>query len=656
MRAAQQELKREQKQQQQQQTDVVDKEEPTKEEILRWSRQAIKTWRLLVGTDCAPINASYHRCEGHGKLREKYDKMSDGERQAAYDLKLVKVHQFFETNFYRRPPPFAFFITQMAYSRQDMYVRCQAVLAERISMPTSEAAAMIRREFVESVKVDYIEEWRQLDFRVPYVESCNMIPLPFRVHILGDKRLHVCIPGVRCIVADHHHLRYANESDLWLCRGTGIMHLCGEFCSIKVPTNECYVCPLTGINSKLEPGAFEHRPQSRQYVDPKNLHWAPMRYKRFSRDRYSVTNVSADSMHMQQRIFGGTFSEMLEYDRSSMNDMYTKRSEIKSLRTLYELEAFKKVQAALSNHRLKTECERKMATSDHDIEFALNQYELREANARNPIDLLACITMITNLRAKRDNIILGTFDDATHQRISHIYAARCVVLWWLVLTRTSLGRDQPWLFIYEPFVIAALLIMAEGFSLEDPADHKGAHISLIEPEKVLAAFNIGTAIKLHKETYGTQTNTSHPNSRNPTSIYKEGQGIGVHQKRRISEHTITTMVKNIKHALTNAIRGENVPPSQLKLSGYTLQEVPNDLFRDQQKYQQNPSVAAANKIQEEVLKLSSAENSIALLHQTPGLLLEGGNKELMQQHADEVVLATKRKLEQKYRESKKRKR
>ena len=234
-------------------------EEYMSEQVIKWASQATKMWRDCIGVDCLPLSADYHKCEGSMSMQERWKQMPEAVREQAYSIKREEIDEFFKVNFYNRPPPFAFFVTGMSYSREDWNVRCRAVLADRLSMSTDMAAELVFKTFGQSVKVNYIEDWKQLEFNIAYIKICSFVTLPFRAFRVETSKTHICIPDVPCYVREHDKMLYESLDELKICRETGIMHLCGRHCSLKEATPDGYfICPLTGFTSKLTAGSNFH--------------------------------------------------------------------------------------------------------------------------------------------------------------------------------------------------------------------------------------------------------------------------------------------------------------------------------------------------------------------------------------------------------------
>lgn len=103
-------------------------------------------------------------------MAERWRQMPESVRKMAYDIKRDELDSFFQSTFYNQPPPFAFFACDMSYSQEEWYVRCKAVLCDRLSMSTDMAAELVCRAFGTAVKIAYINDWKQLEFAVPYIK------------------------------------------------------------------------------------------------------------------------------------------------------------------------------------------------------------------------------------------------------------------------------------------------------------------------------------------------------------------------------------------------------------------------------------------------------------------------------------------------------
>ena len=437
-------------------------EEYTTEQVLRWAQQAVRIWTQCIGVDCLPLTEDYHKCEGSISMRERWKQMPEAVRDQAYAIKREEIDGFFQVNFYKRPAPFAFFLTGMSYEMDEWNVRCKAVLCDKLSMSTNAAAELVFKTFGQAVKVDYIEDWKQLEFKIAYIKICSLVTLPFRAYRVETSKTHICIPDVACYVKEHDKLLYESLDELRICRETGIMHLCGRHCSLKEATPAGYfICPLTGFSSQLTAGLFEARPDTKNYTSTEQIHWQPTTTGTFfltekctllffpkktgprsSRNRTSVTNITADAIVLNKGLLvTGGFSKLLAPNKSAMNDIRTKTSEIKSYKTLYVLQAVSKVQALMSEERMEKEFELRTRKINQEIATSINHLDMRISSAQKPLDLLNCFTLLCNVRLKYADIVQGKFDVDTKHRLCFRYASNVVILWWLILTRTPLGMN-----------------------------------------------------------------------------------------------------------------------------------------------------------------------------------------------------------------------
>ena len=87
---------------------------------------------------------------------------------------------------------------------------------------------------------------------------------------------------------------------------------------------------------------------------------------------------------------------MLAPNRSQLNDIRTKTSEIKNYRTLYTLQAVAKVQALMSEERMEKEFELRTRKINQEIATSINRLDMRISATNEPLDLLSCYTMICN--------------------------------------------------------------------------------------------------------------------------------------------------------------------------------------------------------------------------------------------------------------------
>ncbi len=174
----------------------------------------------------------------------------------------------------------------------------------------------------------------------------------------------------------------------------------------------------------------------------------------------------------------------------------------------------------------------------------------------------------------------------TKYRLCFRYASKVVILWWLILTRTPMGVEHPELFQFDQFVLAALLLMADGFALPDPYAHNSIlyhsstdaqedsdrvpMIELIKGDLILSMLDLNSAIETYLKTFKS----------NGTKQSKDG-GRATATRRNFNIKSIDTMRKNMELALSESIIKHRIAPRQLMLNEHEITDVTEDIFKQQ---------------------------------------------------------------------------
>lgn len=143
---------------------------------------------------------------------------------------------------------------------------------------------------------------------------------------------------------------------------------------------------------------------------------------------------------------------------------------------------------------------------NEEIGTTLNRLDMKLSSTREPFDILAGYTTIVNIRAKYEDIVQGRFDQSTKYSLCFQFATRVIILWWLILSRTHAGHTKPEQFPFDQFVLAALMIMTDGFELPDPFVTNGnaPKIQLVCADKVTVYFYDATNLVLGTSAAGHQ--------------------------------------------------------------------------------------------------------------------------------------------------------
>lgn len=126
-----------------------------------------------------------------------------------------------------------------------------------------------------------------------------------------------------------------------------------------------------------------------------------------------------------------------------------------------------------------------------------------------------------------------------------IYAMRALKMWLVIRTRTRLGRDEPWLFPFSDFVIAAMYIQCEGIKVP-AAVTGGKYLDVVIREDVV--------------------------------LKKVLPDISNFEKMDCDRTIVMNLIKQIKTAIVDAIRDERCDPTDLDPDSITIESIPPSVY------------------------------------------------------------------------------
>lgn len=495
--------------------------EITNENIKKWSAVAGQIWRDCVCVRRSPVDESDHKCE---EIQENFSKMDATSVQQCYDHKCNQLSQFL----FSMHSDLQMFGSELRFGSHQNMMTCSFILN-----PVFLEDVGFHHQFLENVSAEFgtiqydvDKESQTMCLFVPYLPVCTIENIHFMVYLVTSttatttptiphQEYHICLPNVVCELADSHSqfkLIYEDKTLLWGCKETGILHLCGSFfCTLKIPLRDSMLCRRTGLNMNFI--SEDNIIISTKYARKAQIHWSPWKSANLSKHDDSVTNHSIESL---LRNYGGftNLSNLFDSGVSELNDIHNKKTEIKDRRLLYLFAAMKKIEILFSDERIEQEALQKMKSQENEIEREVNRMDIRASKSNKPLDLLAVCTVVQNIRNKKGLVIQGSIPKRVQRTLSLNCAYKVIILYWIILTKTEYGRNNPEKFPFHPFVLAALQVFASGFLLPDMRSSVSRMIQLILPDPVLQTFHISNAI----DAYNSKFSTSTTNQRSKTSM------------------------------------------------------------------------------------------------------------------------------------------
>ena len=265
--------------------------------------------------------------------------------------------------------------------------------------------------------------------------TCDVENLRLRVFRCGCETHH-CLAGAceGCPAWCTPRTLVSTRSDLYVCRGTGALHVCSDSCdgARVINADGESICAISGI-------AYGGAPSSGWRAQATGLKVS--KYER------------ADPLRFQRRYDGSLRAETdAPLGGAQENQVHMAQGIIHEL--LY------------SERRLLAE-QRKNLELHQESEKLVNKYRRNCDRSRRPKVFMDMVILYTN-RMKRKHRYHGLIPKHIDRHASTSALTRvCVNLWNAILRTTPLGRASPNLFPLRDFVPAALYIMKQGLPMAD---------------------------------------------------------------------------------------------------------------------------------------------------------------------------------------------
>lgn len=360
--------------------------------------------------------------------------------------------------------------------------------------------------------------------------GCELERIESRVFESSTGERHLCMRGLCPSHGDrnYHWVEAYNISHLYVCKRTGIPHFCGEICQRKMLTKDgMYVCPLTG------------------YVDP--------------------VPVARDAMYSgEQRLKSDVDARRLQPDvvRMDIDDidgvvqgMTVRRSSNK--KEEYMLLAVSKIASVFSRDQMDAEETIMREGIEKEISAQMTRYVNKTTQNKRILVAPEMFLLIHNHRKKKDFSVKMTLSADDRKHLSIYYAERCLKLWYIVRTRTKRGRESQTTFGFKDFILPALSIIQDGFTVSE--NDIGYEAVVIKPDSLLDARCLQNAHRLSGR-------MDSPSQGRMCVSEWIGKKKGQQDKIRYA----------IEEALLEAIRSERVSPEVLSIDSVDFDSISMD--------------------------------------------------------------------------------
>lgn len=338
---------------------------------------------------------------------------------------------------------------------------------------------------------------------------------------------HLCFRNLCQSPGDknYHWVDVYHISHLYICKKTGIPHFCGDICQRKTVTKDgMYVCPLTG------------------YVDPVPV----ARDSMYSGEQRLKSDVDA------RRILPD-FGKMDIEDLESVAQGMIVRKGVNK-KEEYMLLAVSKIASVFSKDQMDAEATIMTEGIEKEISAQMTRYVNKTTQNKKVLVAPEMFLLIHNHRKKKDIPTRMTLTDQDRQKLSIFYAQKCLILWYIVRTRTKMGRESQATFGFKDFILPALSLLQDGFKVSE--DDIGYDAVIIQPDTVLGARCLQNAHRLS----GRMDSPSMGKM-----CVKEWTGKKKGQQDKIHF--------SIVEALLGAIQNESVSPEMLRLDSVDFDSI-----------------------------------------------------------------------------------
>lgn len=470
-------------------------------------------------------------------------------------------------------------------------------------------------------------------------KSCTIVNIPTSVYSVNSGLdYHVCL-GMHCSAIKNnpglHEGKAIVLDNVHVCKETGIPHLCGQYCKTNLRNQDgISVCELTGkcIDQVLikdtwnANGAHIMTPKDSSYstscsFGSDGVDVADVTGKRFSNPYkmdMELMMLSGNENFMD--VFGDSTGDAFSHSSTSTSSRKSK-IDIANKKQECLMIAVSKIMKLFSDDQNESEFER-MENTEKEIDSQFTKYITKNTQSKNLVVLTDVYVLSVNHQKKKDDVIAFSLSESEKQTIATTYAQQCLILWFIVRTRTKLGKDKPNLFPFKEFVYPALTLFESGFEI--PEADLGYRATIIEPDPLFEArspdldklsnYTTSKGSTSRKKNKGKNESSSSSSSSYNTPpplkkrrVQHSGSAkvprFNIRETRRKTQYE--KIRKNIEKALTNAVRMEDTPPEHLRLSSVDFDQIDpsNEIFSYSQ-YRNNSSAMIAAKKQEQLRQIT----------------------------------------------------
>ena len=467
--------------------------------------------------------------------------------------------------------------------------------------------------------------------------ACKIINIPATAYsINGGNAYHVCLGDYCSSRHSDYSLHQKVEvvlKDIYVCLDTSIPHFCGSWCTESAYNSDgLSVCKLTGLclNEVMIRDPWfandKHLSAEKDILLSASANDGQRRKNNNSnKNAPSANKIDIDAVaYMSGDAILGAMGDESRGDKLNIQ-ANTKKGE-------FLLLAIARIMKLFSDDQLEKEME-KMHVKDQEVDSQITRYVSRIDQNKGLVILTDMYLLNINHQKKKEDVIGFDLSDDEKYNIARLYAQQCLCLWYIIRTKTKLGREKPNLFQFKDFIYPALSLFESGF--EVPESDIGYRAIIIDEdplfkarapdiEKITTQTNSnsysssyqskqGSPLKRRKfghndigqQQHTNGNNNNHNSNKNSNEYNKNVTNARINIRSTKRKSLYDKVRKNIEIALYNAVTDEGISPEHLRISSvdYDQIDTTNDAFSNTI-HRNNSNVAIRAKKQEQLQKIT----------------------------------------------------
>ncbi len=317
--------------------------------------------------------------------------------------------------------------------------------------------------------------------------NCSMVLLDFRA-FRTPKGVHICFPrwcaqdGEISFFSDTHHKENIIRLPypVFVCASSAKLHLCGMHCDKNLWNKDsASVCLLTGYEtggvrmvSKIEEMSQHISAESRKTFleNPFRPRVRGSMESTFRNDVRSLENVMEQSEHISNI----PFAELAATMKPTHTMMSTKHEYLSS--------AVIKFLKIFSEERFEREM-RRNEDMNKTVQTNITRYMTRKYQRKQLPNAVEMLTVVSNRRYTEYSFPKVVLNKEQRRGLAMHYANKCLCFWYVIRTRTPLGRREVNAFPFDEFLLSALDVFENGLVLSSH-EHK-YEITIVQEDMLL---------------------------------------------------------------------------------------------------------------------------------------------------------------------------